>query len=558
LSPALLQGAQEAGVTSCQDTELKIQAALVQRLRDPACYPHPVDCVEHIETHISHVLLAGDYAYKIKKPVALGFLDFSTLSARRFYCEEELRLNHRFAPQLYLEVIGIGSHSGAPTMGVRLDTANNPDTGAVEYALKMRRFPQENLFNRLAQSGILADTHIDSLAAVVARFHEAAPRAGLADSYGGARAIEAPMRQNFEQLQSLLADEQELALLSAIENWSRKSHATLTPVFEVRRAEGWVRECHGDLHLGNVAWVDEAALPFDCIEFDANLRWIDVQNEIAFAVMDLYARGSEALALRLLNAYLGRTGDYAGLAVFDVYLVYRAMVRAKVARLRATGEQGDTAVESERDFALHLKLADRFTKPKARVLIVMQGLSGSGKSVLSEALYVAIGALRLRSDVERKRVAGLDLEAPSGSAIGTDLYSEGATLATYAELTLSARQILEAGWPVIIDAANLERWQRETFRALARELAIPFLIVTCDADEAVLRSRITRRQAIGGDASEADLAVLDHQLKTAEALGVEEQPLLRVDTGRELSAQSVARIKAALAPINVTGDRIRR
>ena len=517
------------------------QAKLVLALCDPACYPHPAGPVELIETHISHVLLAGDYAYKIKKPVNLGFLDFTTLVARRFYCEEELRLNLRLAPSLYLEVVAIGGSAEAPRLGAA--------SGIIEYALKMRRFPQQALFDRMAERGELGGTHIDALAGVIADFHGRAERApAAADPFDGAAAIAAPMRQNFEQLRPLLATEEERSTLAVIESWSLRRHAELVPVFAARHAEGWVRECHGDLHLGNVAWVEGAALPFDCLEFDARLRWIDVISEIAFLYMDLCSRGREDLAARFLNAYLEKIGDYAGLAVLDNYLVYRAMVRAKVAAIRATqpdaGEDGRR--EAIADYRAHLALALSFTWPRRQALVIMHGLSGSGKTVVSQELCQVTGAVRLRSDVERKRLGGVEAEAQSGSGLATGLYDEGATLATYAELTRAARLILEAAWPVVVDAACLQRWQRETFRGMAREFAVPFLVAACVADPALLRERVSRRAASGHDASEADLAVLEHQLEAAEPLAADEQPLA-IDTGGEPTAQSVARIVAALA-----------
>jgi len=536
--------AQEAG-------PLQEQAKLVAALCDPARhhYPHPADPVRHLETHISHVLLAGDYAYKIKKPVNLGFLDFTTLSARRFYCEEELRLNRRFAPKLYLEVVAIGGSSEAPMLGAT--------DGAIEYAVKMRRFPQEALFDRMASRGELAEEHIDALAAVIADFHDHAERARVSDPYGAAAAVAEPMRQNFAQLRQLtplLGGGGEPGRLDQVERWSLRRHAELGPVFTERHVQGFVRECHGDLHLGNVAWVDGGAgctaLPFDGIEFNAGLRWIDVMSEVAFLVMDLHLRGRDDLASRFLNAYLESSGDYAGLAVLDDYLVYRAMVRAKVAAIRAS--QPGLGEEERRDliadYLAHLALAQRFTRPHRQTLVIMHGLSGSGKSVVSQAVCQASDAIRLRSDVERKRMAGLEQAEGSGSAIAGGIYDEGSTLATYAELTRLARLVLGVGWPALVDAAFLYRWQRETFSGLAREFKIPFLVVACTANPAVLHERLVRRAAIGQDASEADVAVLDHQIASAEPLMAEERRL-EIDTGREPTSRSVAAIAAALAEI---------
>lgn len=519
---------------------LEAQAHLVSAMHDPARYPHPAGAVLHIETHISHVLLAGDYVYKIKKPVDLGFLDFTTLKARRFYCEEELRLNRRFAPKLYLEVVAIGGSLEAPVLGAA--------TAAIEYAVKMRRFPQEALFDRLAETGELECRHIDALASVIADFHGGAARAAATDPYGSAAAIEAPMRQNFEQIRGLIGSDvgREIAAatrrgaLDEIENWSRNRHAELAPVFAARHAQGFVRECHGDLHLGNVAWVDGAALPFDCIEFNPNLRWIDVMSEVAFLIMDLRMRGRDDFANRFLDAYLERSGDYAGLAVLDDYLVYRAMVRAKIAAIRAG--QADAGEEVRRqataDCDAHLALAQRFIKPRRLALVIMHGLSGSGKTFVSQGLLEATGMLRLRSDVERKRMQGMAVEAKSGSGLFTGLYREEATRSTYAEMERLARLVLAVGWPVVVDAAFLRRWQREAFRKLADEFGLPFLIVSCTASGAVLRERVRLRSAAGRDASEADLAVLDRQMASAESLESEGQ-VLCLDTSEERAGGEV-------------------
>lgn len=526
---------------------LQAQEKLVRALQDPARYPHQAGAVDHIETHISHVFLAGDYAYKIKKPVDLGFLDFTTLAARRFYCEEELRLNRRLAPEIYLEVVTIGGSCDSPVLGA----TDKP----IEYAVKMRRFPQEALFDRLAAKNELTDRHIDALAGVIAEFHGRVERARLTDPYGAAAAVGEPMRQNFAQLRPLLATDSDLALLQAIEKSSLRRHAELVPAFTARHAEGFVRECHGDLHLGNVAWVDggvgsgvgKSALPFDCIEFNPNLRWIDVMSEVAFLVMDLCMRELENFASRFLNAYLENSGDYEGLRVLDYYLVYRAMVRAKVAAIRAAQpDAGDAGRrEAMADCRVHLALAERFTRPRRQALIIMHGLSGSGKTVVSQGLLEATGAVRVRSDVERKRMAGLAQDEESGSGIATGIYDQGTTIATYAELTRLARSALEAGWPALVDAACLCRWQRETFSGLAREFKVPFLIVACTAEDAVLRERVRRRAASGQDASEADVSVLDHQMESAEPLAAEEHPLV-LDTGREPTAEAVIRIVAAL------------
>jgi len=516
-----------------RESQERLVAALRERLG-----------AELIETHISYVLLAGDRVYKIKKALDLGFLDFSTLAARRFYCAEELRLNRRLAPSLYLDVVAIGGAAAAP------EILDGEAPGAREYAVRMVRFAQEALFDSMALRGELGARHIDALARVVADFHRDAARAGERDPYGRASDIELPMRQNFEQIRALPLAASGSDALDAVEDWSYRRHAALAQVFAARRAQGFVRECHGDLHLGNVAWVDEAALPFDGIEFNAQLRWIDVMSEIAFLLMDLFYRRYPELAWRFLSAYLERSGDYGGLAVLDDYIVYRAMVRAKIAAIRASQEGISPAGRetARQDYAEHLALAQRLIRPRSVALLLMHGFSGAGKSVVAGSLVEAGGMLRLRSDVERKRLSGLAAEAVSGSQLNAGLYQADMTRRTYAELVRLARRALEAGWPLVVDAACLRRWQRELFRELAAECGVPFLIVDCQATAEVLRQRVSARATRGGDASEADLAVLEQQLASvteADALGADEA-IVRIDTGREDAAATTARILRAI------------
>src|SRR6266516_4567782 len=292
------------------------QARLVAALAKP---PHfgarfGPDCeqVTVLETHISYVLLTGRYAYKLKKAVDFGFLDFTTLAARRHFCEEELRLNRRLAPALYLDVVPITGSVDAPIVG--------GDGIAIEYAVKMGEFPQDALASGLLTRGELVPADIDALAAMVAAFHGAIEVAAAGAGFGAPEGILQRAQDNCSALLPLLDDPAE------------RAHAARRGAFLRRVEEGFVRECHGDLHLGNIARIDGELTIFDCIEFNPALRWIDVMSEVAFTVMDLEDRGRADLSHRFLNAYLERTGDYSGLAVLRFYLVYRALVRAKIAR----------------------------------------------------------------------------------------------------------------------------------------------------------------------------------------------------------------------------------
>jgi len=476
-----------------------------------------------VETHISYVVLVGRYAYKIKKAVNLGFLDFSSLEKRRQCCEEEIRLNRRLAPEIYLDVVALTGTPSTPRIG--------GDGNAIEYAVRMRRFPQSGLLDRRLARNVVGSEVIDALADRVAAFHEQAARCPRRAGYGSPDIVREAMAENFRQLRRCSPGGAHAGLLDELERWSDAAGEGLASMMDDRRSAGWVRECHGDLHLGNIVLVRGSPLIFDCIEFNENLRWIDVVNEIAFMVMDLEERGRPDHAYRFLNRYLEGTGDYAGLPLLGYYKVYRALVRAKVAAIRG-GQEDQAACRREMTVCgQYLEYARRSMLLPKRSLVLLHGMSGSGKSRVSQIMLEARGAVRLRSDVERKRLVGLRPGAISRSPINGGIYGEEMTAATYSRLVELARQVLAAGYPVVVDAASLKAWQRSIFRTLARELAVPFLVVACRAPEDVLRQRVVARERTGNDPSEGDLAVLEHQIRTLEPIaGAELGRCLVVDT----------------------------
>jgi len=492
------------------------------------------------------VLLAGAYAYKIKKAVELGFLDFSTLALRRHFCEEELRLNRRLAPGLYLDVVAIVGGAAAP----QIVAADDPRASeAIEFAVKMRRFEQSALLDRMLAAGELKPHHVDALAETVAGFHASIETAANG-GYGSPESISIPMRQNFDQIRPLLSTAGETVELDALEGWSIAAHQELIPLMEARKRAGYVRECHGDLHLGNITWVDEGIHVFDCIEFNPGLRWIDVVNEIAFTVMDLAARGRADWGARFLNGYLEITGDYASLRLLPYYLVYRAMVRAKVARFRAAQTEGEPQRVALADYAEHIRLARGFTSPRRAALMITHGVSGSGKSTATLPLVEQLGALRLRSDVERKRLHGLARDARSGSALGAGIYNAAASMETYAQLGSLAVRTIEAGYPVIVDATFLSRARRVAFRAIAADLRVPYLILEFRANAVELRRRVGQRQEAGQDASEAGLAVLERQLQEDQTLDSgETNHTLVIDTQQDDSSAIADRVRSRLGQL---------
>jgi len=517
------------------DTQTDTQRRLIEALKHPARYPHPVDSVECIETHISWVLLAGGYAYKFKKPLDLGFLDFSTLEQRRFFCEEELRINRRLAPDLYQAVVAFSGTPDAPEF----------DGGgeAFEYAVRMVRFDRDRQLDALLARDALPLEWMDELAARVAEFHGALPGAAPDDAHGTPEAVFAPMAENFQQLRRLLSAADRVEQLDRLEGWTRDRYQALSGTLHERHRQGFVRECHGDMHLGNMAHIDGQMLIFDGIEFSEDLRWIDIISEVAFVTMDLMDRGAGAHAHRFLNAWLEQSGDYEGLALLHFYQVYRAMVRAKVTGIRL-GQEGISETERrEAEDRCHgyLDLADRLTPTTRPALFINHGFSGSGKTTASQPLVERLGIIRIRSDVERKRLAGMDSRERDLGDVGSGIYSGDMSERTYAHLSELAARIIGAGFSVIVDATFLKRVQRDRFAALARQSGTPFYVLDYRAPESVLRERIRARQAADRDASDAGIEVLEHQLASAEALGADESVVV-IDTQKDVPVEEIGKL----------------
>ena len=504
------------------------QPMLIRSLLKPETYDHAARDIELIETHISWVILTGEFAYKIKKPVNLGFLDFSTLEKRRFCSSEELRLNSRLAAELYLQVVPI---AGSPEHPV-LHGAGE----AFEYAIKMVQFPQQAQLDNMLANGQLGKRHMDAIACLVADFHQSTAVAPADSDFGDPQHVYHPVAENFSQIRqhilTTLYDDQ----LTALENWSKKAFEASTSVFLQRKRDGYIRECHGDMHLRNLVWFNDKPLAFDCLEFNPGLRWIDTMSEVAFLVMDLQDRNQPVLAQRFLNHYLEQCGDYPGVRVLRFYLVYRALVRAKVAAIRA-GQQGIGETErrvAEDEFHAYLKLAHSYTRPDRPRLLITRGMSASGKSTLTQPLLESAGAIRIRSDVERKRLFGIKTDSDSRAGIDQGIYSADAGIKTYDKLKYLSESVLAAGFSVIVDAAFLKYEQRQPFMRLAKEMQVPFVILEFTASADTLRQRIRDRVA---DVSDADLSVLEHQLETTAPLHDSELAYcITIDTEKDFDA----------------------
>lgn len=514
------------------DTESR---ALIKALHDPACYPHPVSEVVLHETHANWVLLAGDYAYKIKKPVDLGFLDFSSLAKRLFYCREEIRLNQRLAPDIYDGVVALSGSPEAP----RLDD----DQAPFEYAVRMHRFDSDHCLDRLVRTGEVSSGAWDDFARDVARFHRDAPRALEDDGYGEPGQLWEQMNDNFQDIALRLSSDDEKRRLSRIEDWAGKTFDRLRPQLQARLNNGWVRECHGDLHCGNLVLHQERIQAFDCLEFNADLRWVDTANEIAFLLMDLRYRGQPGVAARWRSHYLEWLGDYDAVPLLPLYEQYRAMVRCKVALLAAeqAGDDPARAEQQQETARRYLKAAADCMHRRDPWIVITHGLAGSGKSTVGLGVLEQFPALRLRSDVERKRLFGLDPLETTEAGVGEGIYTHDATERTYARLAEQAGRLAAAGEAVLVDATFLDRRMRARLRETAEARGVPFTILHATAPQSVLEERVRKRQAAGRDASEADIDVLRAQLEQADPLTEEEQHhTVRVDTTEPVDYQALA------------------
>jgi aminoglycoside phosphotransferase family enzyme/predicted kinase len=490
---------------------------LIRALQNPALYNHPIKDFSLIETHISWVLLTGSFAYKIKKPVNFGFVNFSTLEKRRYFCAEELRLNRRFAPELYLQVIAIKGSTAEPRLSGGGKT--------IEYAVKMREFPQHCLLSVHATERRLEPAHIDSIADVIASFHALADRADSNSTYGAVDIILKWSRENFDNIEAVTPASVLPEYFEALVSWCIKTGKQNQREMKERQLSGFIRECHGDLHLGNMALIDDSITLFDCIEFNPELRWIDTISEVAFVAMDLQARDYPGFAWQFINRYLQSSGDYAGIAILRYYFVYRALVRAKVEALGVTQETPGSNHDKQnyQGVVRYLDLAHYWSSNHRPAIIIMHGLSGSGKSTLAGHMVESLGAVQIRSDVERKRLFDLSPEDHSGSSIEQGIYTQDATKRTYDRMAELTKIVVLAGFTTIVDASFLKNSDRDQFKRLAQACYAPYIVISCEAPEGVLRERIRHRSETQQDPSEADLTVLQHQLQSQEPLTSDEQ-----------------------------------
>jgi uncharacterized protein len=509
---------------------VSLHSRISQFMASPAAYGLEKQTIERVDTHASVVFLAGEYAYKIKKDVKYPFLDFSSLERRHAALTNELKLNRRTAPQIYLDLVPISSTQNGFCLGI--------GQKIVEWALCMRRFDQTKVYDRLAEDGRLPLAAMKALAAEILGLHRVADRTLTPEQ--AVAPIAAIIDDNLAELEgreAIVPADVRVQLSQA----SHAAFAALTPLLESRAWGGFVRHCHGDLHLRNIVEIDGEPVLFDALEFDDRLATIDVLYDLAFLLMDLGARGLLDHANAVLNSYLelsGETANLFGLRALPLFLSMRALIRAKVEVLRAEQTPAKDREKIQARAHAYSLLAREFLMPKSPRLIAIGGVSGSGKSTVARMLAPRIGAfpgaVHIRSDVERKRLFGVPFETRLPQAA----YAPEMAELVYASCAKRAALALEGGQTAIVDAVQAKQEEREALVSLAKRMSVPFTGLWLDAPRTTLRERVGRRT---GDVSDATPEVVDRQL----AYDLGQQDFAMIDAKKPLEQV----VQACLAKI---------
>jgi aminoglycoside phosphotransferase family enzyme/predicted kinase len=505
-------------------------AALREALQDAAIYPDPTTQVDVRETHISLVFLTDRYVYKIKKPVELGFLDFSTLAQRRHYCNQELELNRRLSTDVYLDVVSLHQDQHHLTFDQR-----GP---VVEYTLKMRRLPADSCLETWIRRGKDGEEVITAVAQRLGAFHRAHPLLASLDSYGTLARIQADWQENFAQTQDCIG------LTLSQDTYTRIQHAVETFIaqrnawFAQRIQDGRIRDCHGDLRADHIYWEGEAGQLqiIDCIEFNHEFRYIDVASEVAFLAMDLDRLGVPEMAHRFVRAYVKATGDMGLYRLLDFYRCYRAYVRGKVTsvRLRTVPPAQSPSLhqQAESYFIMAARYAARFMQP---VLLLTTGLIGSGKSTIAEGMAAALDLELLSSDWVRKEQAGAQPQTSQCAPYGQGLYDAAHKHQTYEALADLAQRALQQGHSVLLDASFAKRTERQCMAAIAQKVGARYCILECLAPDSVLRARLQERDRSAETISDAREDLLEQFRRDYEPIRESEKAChVRLDTTRSI------------------------
>ncbi|MBW4661982.1 MAG: AAA family ATPase [Drouetiella hepatica Uher 2000/2452] len=497
--------------------------ALIQQMMQPEFYPHPVQPpIQLIQTHVSYVLLTGDYAYKLKKPVNFGFLDYSTLEKRQHFCQEELRLNQRCAQELYLEVLPIAEEGDR----FQLNGSGTP----ADYTLKMQQFPQDGLLANLHRQGKLTEALLQELAKTIAQFHAKISTSDYIRGFGEPTRVREAIDENFQQTEQYIGRSQTQTQFDETRAYNDRLFAEHSDLFVARMQQDRIRECHGDLHLDNICLWNDRLWLFDCIEFNESFRFVDVMFDIAYVIRDLEASDRPDLSTLFLNAYIEQTGDWEGLQVLPFYVNRQAYVRAKIVSF-LLDDPAISAADKEKakeTAARFYRLAWHYSQPRQGKLTLMCGLSGSGKSTTARQLASLSSAIHIRSDAVRKHLGGIPLNQRGDES----LYSAEMTQKTYGRLLELGIMLAQQGYSVILDAKYDRYVLREPVLAAAQKQEIPLQIIHCDAPSEVLRSRLQKRT---GDIADATADLLPQQF--LEPFSPTELPYVKtLDTTQPIQA----------------------
>lgn len=508
-------------------------AELIEALHDPSIYPEPTRHIEMHETHASLVFVTDHYVYKVKKNVNLGFLDYSTLKRRRYYCQMEVDLNRRLSPDVYLQIVAIRKTQGRYSL--------NGQGAIVDYAVKMRRLPDTRNLQFLLQQCAVTEQMLDHLAELLADFHTAYPPLLTQQGYGTINQVRADWQENFDQTSRYISDLIDPAIYDTLQQSVSSFLNRHANWFEQRVESGHVRDCHGDLRAEHIYFLVPAQIRIiDCIEFNQRFRYIDVASEVAFLAMDIERLGFPALANHFVRAYVRHAGDLTLYRLLDFYRCYRAFVRGKVAALRMDGKQApidELTRLAKGYFNLAAKEAERFSRP---LLIITSGLIGSGKSSIAVEVAAALGVCLRQSDRIRKETLGLTPIPPQQVQYGAGIYSGAARQRVYSVLADQAAMCLQAGQSVILDASFSQRDNRLQMAQLADKFNADFLILACIAPSTVIQNRLKARADDPSHISDARIDLLPSFSRHYEPIDRSEQAsCLLIDTSQPLQSSCV-------------------
>ncbi len=476
----------------------------IEAMLHPEFYAHRADALELKQTHISYVVLAGDYVYKIKKPVRFAFLDYSTLEKRRHFCHEEIRLNRRLAPGIYLGVVAILQNQGQFTLS---ECAPKSDR-VLEYAVKMRRLPEEHLLDRRVKEGKARKEDFTPIAGKLADFYAQAASA-QARVYGSADAIRRNLEDNLNEVEPLIGETLSFEQFMRMRNYNDDFLTGHADLLEKRIEQGRVREGHGDLRAEHICIADDPII-FDCIEFNEKLRYCDAASEIAFLAMDLDYLGTPLLSDHLVTTFQRLTGDSELSVLLPLYKSYRAGVRGKVETLKsretevAKTEKDQAKIRARRYF----RLASRYVKaPISAAIVVVCGLVASGKSSLARRIGDGTGYQTLNSDVVRKQLAAIPLTTRASHAYGEGIFTADFNTRTYNRLLSETEDYLKSGNGVVVDATFKDAKHRQCFLDLSRRMQLPVIFIECRAGEKKTLERLKTRQQHADEVSDATIDV---------------------------------------------------